>query len=45
MGVPGLSDEDQVGEGAADIDADATPSISGHCLLTQVADPPPTSRL
>jgi hypothetical protein len=43
--VPGLSDEDQVGKGAADLDADATRGISGHCLLTQVADPPPTSRL
>ena len=43
--VPVPGDEDQVGKGAADIDAEATRGISGHCLLTQVADPPPTSRL
>ena len=32
--VPVLGDEDQVGKGAADIAADATRGISGHCLLT-----------
>src|SRR5277367_5061900 len=43
-GAPVLGDENEVGKGAADVDAEAANRISGHCLSTpRCRYPPPAA--